>query len=297
MAESSASLLSVVITSYDSQAILRLCLDALVRQPEIGCIVVSDCSPVDPAGEFAPLFPQVRFLHSPQPRSVPELRWAALAETDTELVAAIESRCVPAPDWAAQLVEAHQLYPETPAIGGPVAPSEPISAFDWALYFCEYGAFAPPLEPGPAQALSGANLSYKRAALEQHRDLLDSGDWETFLHARWLAAGRPLRLCPASIRFHNTMTPAAALRQRYHYGRGYAADRVRCEGVSGLFYALLSPLLPLVLTLRQSRQAFAKGMRRAFVRALGWVVLLNAAWSIGEGAGYLFGPDPRPRIF
>ena len=35
----------------------------------------------------------------------------------------------------------------------------------------------------------------------------------------------------------------------------------------------------------------------AFVRALGWVALLNAAWSAGEAVGYLFGPDPRPRIF
>ncbi|MCB1022359.1 MAG: hypothetical protein KDC27_20690, partial [Acidobacteria bacterium] len=121
--------------------------------------------------------------------------------------------------------------------------------------------------------------------------------WETFLHARWLAAGQTLRLCEATIGFDNNMTPAAALGQRYHYGRGYAADRVRCEGVPGLLYALLSPLLPPLLTLRQGRHAFAKGMGAAFVRALGWVMLLNAAWSAGEAAGYLFGPDPRPRIF
>ena len=290
--------LSVVVTSYESPAVLRLCLEALVRQPEVAEIVVSDCSAQNPAPLLAAAFPNVLFLHWPERRRVPELRWAALSRTTGSILGAIEARCVPAPDWAVTILAAHRAQSDAPAAGGPVAPGPCRSAFDWGLYFCEYGAFAPPVADGPARALSGANLSYKRAALEESPDVLDSAAWETFLHARWIAQGRTLRLCPAAIAFHNTMAPVAALRQRYHYGRGYASDRAVYElGSLRYAYALFSPLLPALLTLRHARQAFAKGFGGRFVQALLWVFALNAAWAAGEAVGYMLGPDPRPRIF
>jgi hypothetical protein len=94
------------------------------------------------------------------------------------------------------------------------------------------------------------------------------------------------------------MRPAEAFRQRYHYGRGYAADRAVYElGALSYVHALFSPLLPFLLTARHARQAFAKGFGGRFVQALWWVFALNAAWATGEAVGYLSGPDPRPRIF
>ena len=48
---------------------------------------------------------------------------------------------------------------------------------------------------------------------------------------------------------------------------------------------------------RMARQASSKGLGGAFARCLPWVLALNAAWSAGEAAGYVFGADPRPRIF
>jgi hypothetical protein len=290
--------LSVLITSYDSPGVLRQSLASLVAQPEVDEIVVADCSPVNPETEFAADFPGVRFVRSPGRKRVPELRWGALAEVQGEIVGALESRCVPAPDWGRRMLREHAAHPETPVVGGPVAPGPSRAAFDLGLYFCEYGAFAPPVREGPAAALSGANLCYKRAALEQNRDLLDTGAWETFLHERWLAQGRQPRLCGATITFHNTMTPGVALRQRYHYGRGYAAERAIYQaGARRLLYVAASPLLPLLLSVRLARQALSKGMGCAFARALGWVLALNLAWSAGEAVGYLLGADPEPRIF
>ena len=298
MAEPARPRLSVVVTSYNSPAVLRLCLESLSGQPDIEEIVVSDCSPSDPALELSRDFPQVRFLHSPARKRVPELRWEALTHISGEIVGALESRCVPVKDWARRILDEHFAYPDAPAAGGPVAPGPITSAFDWGLYFCEYGSFAPPASTGRAPTLSGANLSYKRSALEENRDLLDAGAWETFLHERWRRQGRELRLCEAEIAFHNTMPPGVALRQRYHYGRGYAAERSLYQaGAMRLVYAVLSPLLPLVFTLRMARQAFSKGLGGRFLYALPWVLALNAAWSAGEAAGYVFGADPRPRIF
>lgn len=290
--------LAVIVTSYDSHAVLRRGLASLTAQPEVAEIVVADCSPRDPAKLLGEEFPRVRFLHFRAKRVVPVLRWSALALTSATLVGALESRCVAAPDWARRIVEAHDAAPTAPAIGGPVAPGSTANAFELGLYFCEYGAFAPPVAEGPAPALSGANLSYKRSDLEAEQDYLDSGRWETFLHNQWLAAGRELRLCGAAIEFHNTMKPGVALRQRFHYGRGYAAERVVAEpGARRWLYAAFCPLLPLLLTGRMASAARAKGMGGLFLRALGWTLLLNTAWAAGEFVGYTLGADPEPRIF
>ncbi len=290
--------LAVIITSYDSLGVLRRGLASLVAQPEVAEIVVSDCSPQNPADLLAAEFPSVRFLHFEGKRAVPVLRWAALGKTSAPLVGALESRCVAAPDWARRIAAAHEASPQAPAIGGPVAPGAASNAFELGLYFCEYGAFSPPLAEGPSPALSGANLSYKRRDLEAERDYLDSGRWETFLHERWLAEGRELHLCGASIEFHNTMSPGTALRQRFYYGRGYAAERLEGAPVSRrALYAVFCAFLPVMLTARMARAAVAKGMGGLFVRALAWTALLNAAWSAGELLGYTLGSDPEPRIF
>ena len=80
-------------------------------------------------------------------------------------MAAVEARCVPASDWCARIETAHAAFPEAPAIGGSVAVAEGASARDLGLYFCEYGLYVPPAQEGITRDLSGANLSYKRAAL------------------------------------------------------------------------------------------------------------------------------------
>ena len=298
MDEPAPASLSVLVTSYDSPAVLRLCLRSLASQRKVAQIVVADCSPQDPADELAEEFPEVRFLHWARKKRVPDLRWAALEHVGGAIVGALEARCTPAADWARTILAEHAAFPEAPAVGGTVALGSGATAFEMGLYLCEYGAFAPPLAPGPAKALSGANLSYKRSALEENRDLLEAGAWETFLHERWLAQGRPLWLCDARVEFRNTMKPGAALRQRYHYGRGYAAERVRYQaGSKRYLYAALSPALPLLLTVRMARRAFSKDLAGWFLRASGWVLALNVAWSAGEAAGYLLGADPEPRIF
>jgi hypothetical protein len=297
MAKNAPPRLSVLITSYDSPDLLRLCLASLSSQTEVDEIVVADCSPVSPADWLALEFPGVRLVRS-APRRVPELRWASLPSVSGEIVGALEARCPPSPDWARLMVAEHLAHPEAPAAGGPVASGPARTAFALGLYLCEYGEFAPPLPPGPAEALSGANLCYKREALEENRDLLDAGAWETVLHERWRRQGRELRLCGASVAFHNTMAPGAALRQRFHYGRDYAAERIRYGAASfPAVYGLLAPLLPLVLTFRMAWRALTRGSWASFLRASLWIFALNTAWSAGEAAGYLWGPDPEPRIF
>ena len=290
--------LSVIVTSHRSPQTLRKCLESLDRQAEAEEILVADCSPEDPAAALGPIFPRVRFLHFDTERSMAALRWTAFFQTRGDAIAAIEARCVPSPTWCAALIRAHREFPDAPAIGGPVEIASPASAFDLGLYFCEYAAFAPPLAPGPAKKLSGANLSYKHRDLEGSRDLLEAGASETLLHERWRRQGRQLLLCGASVVFENSLSRRAAIRQQFAYGRGYAADRAAGEGrPRRLLRAALAGALPAALLARQARGAARAGRRGDLLRALPWALLLDAAWSAGEFSGYLLGQGSGPRVF
>lgn len=290
--------LSVVVTSYESPLTLKRCLESLTRQREAAEIWVADCSRINPESALGPIFPNVRFLHFEGPRSVPEMRWAAYFQTRGDLVAAVEARCVPSDRWCAEILDAHRRFPETPAIGGPVEIARPATPADLGLYFCEYGLFTPPGDDAEVEAISGANLSYKRPALEESLDLLRAGEWETLLHARWVRSGRRLRFGRATVVFENTMRPSTALRQRFHYGRGYAADRLRGRGLPvRVLYAAGTAALPALMLSRLAAAASRSGRGRDFLRALPWTVVLCAAWSLGEFTGYLAGPARRVHIF
>jgi glycosyltransferase involved in cell wall biosynthesis len=280
---------SIIVTSYQSPELLQECLRSIMKQVREGDeVVVADCSISTPDIPFS----QVRLIHFPERRSVPQMRWAALRATSGELVAAVESRCIPQPAWLEKLAEAHRRFPDAPAIGGPVGLT-PGSTTDDAQYFCEYGRFAPPVPSGPATEISGGNLSFKRAFLEEHQDLLDAGCWETLIHLRWLKQGLRLALCDARVRFVNGMSFGYILRQRIDYGRNYAAAR---SGPRYL-YAAGSVVLPALLTWRLLRSLRGKGLTGRFWRCFIFVLLFNAAWSAGELCGYLFGPAKGERIY
>jgi hypothetical protein len=194
----------------------------------------------------------------------------------------------------------HDAHPDVPAIGGPVSLKGDATPADWGLYFCEYGMFVPPMPAGEALQLSGANLSYKRADLEAHRDLLDAGAWEASIHERWRRSGRKLWMSTATIAFENGLTRADALRMRFHYGRSYAAGRFAGAGLPvwrRTLYALGAPLLPPLLAWRIARTVRSRGLAEPLRRAMPWLLALNTAWAAGECAGYLLGKASRPRIY
>ncbi len=286
--------LSVVVTSFESPDTLRKCLESLASQAEATEIVVSDCSTLNPALLLQQRFPRVRFLHSAEQRSVPWLRWAGFAVTHGSLIAATEARCVPSASWCRQLIAAHQRSPVSPVVGGTVTIASGASLFDYALYLCEYGAYAPPVQEGPAESVSGANLSYRREALQQ----LTENEWETAQHQRWCREGRQLWQSSATVEFHNSMSVSNALRQRWHYGKGYAADRVEHSSLPvRMALGVASLALPALLCSRIARHCARRGSLQQFAPSLGWILLLTVAWSCGEMAGYLGGKPTAARIF
>lgn len=289
-------MLSVIVTSYRSRQILDACLASLSAQPDASEIVVADCSPDDPSDTLHARFPRVRVVHAPRKLTVPALRWSALPFTSGDIIAAVEGRSVPASDWCAELLRTHALYPDAPAVGGPVILKQGASTFDWGLYFCEFAPFAPPIAARALPQLSGANLSYKRPALVAARDLLDDGQWETVLHDRWRRDEKTVAMSSGVVEFRNGMSVGDAFRMRFHYGRSYAADRCPASPLRWL-YAVGAPLLPFLLTFRAGRSARRAGLLDRFVVALPWVAVFNTAWAAGEMAGYLFGRSARSHIY
>ncbi len=290
--------LSVVIASYNSPATLEQCLESLGTQLATDSeVVVADCSSEDVRLRLDHRFPQVRFLHFDRRLTIPELRREALRLTHGEVVAMTEGRMVPSRGWTGALLESHSRQANAPAVGGPID-YDGASAFDTAVFFCEYGLHMPPTGDVPAGLLSGGNLSYKRWALEMCSDLIEAGAWEPVVNERLRQQGHELyRAGDAVVQYRNSLSAGEFLRQRFHYGRWYAHVRGEAAGwTRRLMYAGFCPLLPFLLTLRLARMVFGRRRHRVeFVRALPWIIFCQSVWSVGEFCGYLFGKGSSDR--
>ena len=169
---------------------------------------------------------------------------------------------------------------------------------EFALFLCEYGAFAAGAVAGPVTFLTGASISFRRIELERLQGLLAQGHWETVLFERWAAQGKRLLLAEGTVEFRNSMTLREILRQRFTYGRRYAAVRRRGRGLlARAAYAAFCLVLPGLLCARTARVALQRRFFARFLRALPFVLLFHSVWSAGEMAGYLFGAPERNEIY
>jgi hypothetical protein len=87
----------------------------------------------------------------------------------------------------------------------------------------------------------------------------------------------------------------AALRERFVWGRSYAATRAGLAGTPRrVFWAVFAPALPLILLYRMTAMAAAK--RRtlaAFIKSSPLLAALVVSAALGEFAGYLTGRANR----
>jgi len=284
--------LSIVIAAWNSEALLRGCLDSLKGQaetPDTELIVAANFD-----GEIRTAcereFANLKFLALSSETTVPRLRSAGIAAARGEIVALAEDHCSFDRNWCATLKKAHEL--PYSVIGGSVENSARQRALDWAVYFSDYGRYMLPNQPGEAPFLSGNNVSYKRAALEEVQEQYHDGFFETSVHAELLRRGYRLYLAPAAIVYHNkTYAFGDAFAKCYHLARAFAGRRMfRAGTLKRLTYGAGSLLLPLLLparivvrTLRKKRRA------KELCLALPFLVVLMAGWAFGEFCGYLLG--------
>ena len=302
--------LSVVVALISGRTEhLAACLDALAAQrdaPPLEILVPYD----DPCVEVTRLvgrFPAVRFLHAEGLDSAAAragksrehhdtLRTVGLCAARGEYVALTEDHAVVEPGWCAGLCALLDRHPEVAAIGGAVECGSD-RLLNRAVYYCDFGRYQNPLPEGPAEFVSDSNVVYRRDALAEVAEVWADDYHETQVHWALVGAGREIWLTP-QVRVWQRRADLGlgeALRERYVWGRSFAAGRVAGASLARrLAYAAASPLLPLVLSTRVARGGLARGRARdrgrgRLLAALPLVLLLHTVWAVGELVGYLSG--------
>lgn len=298
-AERTAPAVSVTVVCICSAAHLRRCLIALRQQieaPHFDVIVAYDPH-IPGIKAVAAEFPEARMVCNEGQRTPLELASRAVRESTGDLILLTEDHCEPMPRWVRTMIDAQR--DDRAVVGGRVEIVPGASATDWAFYFVDFFRYAAPLPEGPSPSLTVCNVSYDRRRLAEVRDL-----WETFFmepvvndalrqrHGElWLAADSEVRMSR-----HASLPDA--IYERYAFGRlfGYTRNGF-CSRGRRIYYAILSPTLPLLLLGRMARAASrSRDLTRNFMRALGPLILMAFSWTWGEWLGYITNRLPRTLV-
>ena len=279
---------------------LRQCLRGLLSQQDAPAldIVVPHLPGVVGLEHLAREFPAVRFLElgdvlgrlprGPYRDHHDELRARAIAVTSGDLIALLEDHEVPETRWAAEVIAAHAAS-EHAAIGGAVENMIP-RPLNWAVCLSDFWYYLNPVPAGPTEMATDVNVSYKREALQAIAPVWRSHFHERLVHSALIAAGHTLALSPLIVVRQRRwgLTAGDALAERFVWGRSYALSRAQgWSAARRLLYAAGAVALPAVLVVRIVRTLITRRrMSTALLRALPWLCLLSAAWSLGELAGY-----------
>lgn len=285
--------LSVVVASAASVRDLEACLSALAQQ-DLGRgveIIVADCCQDEARQDLTATYPYVTWSRFSSPVTLPGLWGAGIARATGQIIAITETTCVVDHRWVATILQAHE-GPHA-VIGGAVEVEGRRSLVDWAAYFCEYGQFMLPLVKGVVHELPGNNVSFKRWVLQHGQEYVQPGFWKTYWCRKLQAAGIELVAAPAMVvHYKKTFRLRPFLIRRFHHGRCFAGMRIAQDAaLKRVFYALASPLLPLVFLYRIITAIVPKKRYlKEFVLSLPVSCLAIVSWSCGECWGYLTGP-------
>jgi hypothetical protein len=281
---------------------LEPCLAALTHQtgaPPIE-IIVPHLPAVAGIAAVQARYPGVRFAEIPDLKTYTgqggsrehhdELRARGIALARGRIVALIEDVGIAAPTWAAAMVAGHAQ--PFAGVGGAIENGidRPLN---WAVYFCDFLRYQNPLPEGESAIASDANVSYKRSALEQINPVWREVFHEASVNGALRERGSKIGLAPAAVVYQHRqgLQPGSALRERFVWGRSYAATRAGLAGMPRrVFWAVFAPALPLILLYRMTAMAAAK--RRtlgAFIKSAPILVALVVSSALGEFAGYLTG--------
>jgi hypothetical protein len=299
--------LSIIIRVVGGELFLRRCLNHLVPQAkEIKAEVIVPF--VSSSGEFRSIqseFPDVVFIeimdtslltnHKEHPVNAgtrhsmyDRLTAAGLRHANGTILALLEDYDIPAPDWCAQVMKAHQL-PHA-AIGGAVEHSG-TGWLNWAVYFLDFGRYQLPLLEGPSHYLTDVNISYKRDDLDKISNLWKNEYNEVIINWALSNSKQSLWLRPSIVVYQDRgdLNFWNSLVERYHWGMIFSQKRsTQIDTKKRIIYIIACPFLPLLFLVRLARKVFS-GHRNLgkFVVSSPLIVLLGYAWSLGELAGLL----------
>ena len=296
--------LSIVVTIVDGGSYLRDFLVAATsfeNPPSLELIVPYDASIPD-TKSLSEEFPDVRFLDMGVIETVRPIkteggqhelydrrRAHGLAAAEGEIIAMLEDRGHPSPNWASTLVRLHRETGKS-VIGGAIECKKPVSLLNWAFYVTDFGRYGLPFESGKAGWVSDVNVSYSREALEKTRHLWKERFHEMLVHRYLESKGEDLFLSNELV-VHHMRPPislGALLRERFDWGILFGYVRVmQLTKFQRLVFIVASPLIPLVLWVRHGVIQVSKGRGLRYLAALPYVLMLTTAWTLGEVWGYI----------
>lgn len=285
--------LSIIVASHNARASIESCLDSLVHQADQSVeLIIVDNSVDGSAGFVRARYTRVHLLELAPAALVNELWSAGIQASHGAIVALTTAHCIPAGDWVARILEAH----ESPAagVGGAIDGEAGSGLTDWAVFFCRYSRFMPPLAESNGIDIPADNAAYKREPLFRHEAQWRDGFWEPQLHEALLKEGQELKLCPhMHISHRHSFGFTSFLRQRFRHGRQFGGWRATSlTPMKRLAYLAAAPLIPLVLLQRTVRLVFGKGRHVGKLLAtLPLLVAFFSAWACGEALGYVRGPS------
>jgi GT2 family glycosyltransferase len=205
------------------------------------------------------------------------------------LIAILEDRGAPKPDWVRAMVDEHEQK-QAAAIGGGMQ-NAALTSMGRALFACDCGRYQPPFQEGEVEYASDLNICYTREALESVRHLWTDRYQETRVNWALRDSGKRLLLSSRPIIVHKRgpQKLSRVLGERMHWGRVFAIQRgERWTAGRSLIAVAGTIVLPAILLLRHTRAMKAKGWSNGeLMSALPSFLMILPAWSLGEALGYL----------
>jgi len=288
--------ISIVIASGAGGDFLFRLLDALEPQvrAEAAELIVPDRVGGATADRLRRDYPWVQLVPVPngsdgRKPSVPALRAEGAARATGEIVAIIEEHCRPPAGWLRAIRE--EFRADDAAISGPMLDDGWRRRRDWVVYFSEYHNFLAPWSDDDRELMNGANIAYRRALLEKHRDVLRDGYWDVALHPRLRKDGRLRGVQRVGAHHTGPFDFRYYLGQRYLLARVWGAmRRDKVPGWYRLMYLAGAPLFPFLLLARIANRVRHNGrFVRQFVMTLPLLVPVAFVYVFGEWSGYAFG--------
>jgi len=311
MAGSDSAQISVIITIVEGGDSLIRCLDALVAQtPRVAMEVIVPYDHItQQVKELASDYPDFTFvdlgktLDGRIPKNALETHYffdmrrsGALKFANGKLIAILEDRGIPEPNWASEMVALHQQHPHA-AIGGQVR-NGINKARNWAAYICDFGRYQPPFTEKDPTYVSDTNIAYKRDALESIKPLWEKKYDEVKVNFGLHNAGLGLMLSelPVTVQMRAPMGIGKMMNERFHWGRNYGQARsVRLTPLKRFVLGLASPIIPVLVYTRHLRRQLSKGRHvKEFLLASPVLFLLLTCWAAGECTGYYEGASAIP---
>ncbi|MEK6280857.1 MAG: glycosyltransferase [Acidobacteriota bacterium] len=283
------TLVSVIVPCRNSEATIRLCLEALLNQVTS---IPYDITVVDSSTDQTPSivereFPSVNLFHFEKRTFAGAARNVGIKATRSTYCLMIDSDCVAQPDLIEKALARHR-EDNYAGVGGSLANGTPDSFSGWIGYLIEFREFMPSTPLRLETGVPTANLTYRREALERY-GYFDEDLWpaeDLLFNWKLCSAGERILFDPAIEVTHLNRTGwTNVLSYQVNLGRTSAMARRR-GGLPGsilLKYPPLVLLMPFVRTLK-ALIWFAKHDQRTFLLfLLIWPIYLLAAtfWSYG----------------